>query len=334
MAQTYDRAIDVSGTVLDKETNQPMADVRVTVKNSDGTSTTAMTDADGNYTMKTFSQYSALITFEKNGYIIGTQSQDISGENVSGIVLDIALKPNTANTTLMTGNVVDPETNQPVAGAKVTFKGDDGSISETYTDNLGRYNMNVNVGMKAKLTVEKDGYEFSSTEISTNGKAGRNELKLNVNLKKADPSKQAVAMSNTTSKKTDYEHVVDLTALNIDNVLFDYDKAYIREDAKPTLDQIRELMVQFPGAVLIISTHSDSRGSTAYNQQLSMSRGMSIKGYLLKQGISLNRMRIEYFGETRPLNGCVDDVPCNEEEYEVNRRAEFMLVTPVNQLPK
>jgi outer membrane protein OmpA-like peptidoglycan-associated protein len=120
--------------------------------------------------------------------------------------------------------------------------------------------------------------------------------------------------------------VVDLVALSIDNVVFDYNKTYIREEDKAKLDQIYKLMIDNPETKILIRAHCDSRGSMAYNQSLSMSRAMAVQGYLMQKGIKRERMKAEWFGEQRPLNGCVDDVPCEEDEYEVNRRAEFKLV--------
>jgi len=57
-----------------------------------------------------------------------------------------------------------------------------------------------------------------------------------------------------------------------------------------------------------------------------MSRAMAVQGYLIQKGISRDRIQTEWYGEQRPLNDCVDDTPCTEEEYEVNRRAEIKIV--------
>lgn len=141
--------------------------------------------------------------------------------------------------------------------------------------------------------------------------------------------KKKSATDNAPKGPSEFElavPVVDLVALSIDNIVFDYNKTYIREEDKAKLDQLYQLMVANPDTKILIRAHCDSRGSMAYNQSLSMSRAMSVQGYLMQKGISRDRMKAEWFGEQRPLNGCVDDVPCQEDEYEVNRRAEFKLV--------
>lgn len=122
------------------------------------------------------------------------------------------------------------------------------------------------------------------------------------------------------------EATIDLKALEIDNVTFDYNKALLRKEDLPTLDKVFQIMKENPNTKLLIRAHCDSRGSLAYNQSLSMSRAMAVQGYLVQRGIQLNRLKTEWLGELRPLNGCVDEVPCEEDQHEINRRAEFKLV--------
>ncbi len=130
-------------------------------------------------------------------------------------------------------------------------------------------------------------------------------------------------------KVSDFEKavpVVDLVAMGIDNVTFDYNKAFLRKEDSPILDKLCIQMKEHPATTLLIRAHCDSRGSLAYNQSLSMSRAMAVQGYLLQRGIKRERVIAEWYGEQRPLNGCIDDVPCEETQYEVNRRVEFKLV--------
>ncbi len=130
-------------------------------------------------------------------------------------------------------------------------------------------------------------------------------------------------------KQSEFEKavpVVDLVGMGIDNVVFDYNKSFIRKDDTPILDKLCTQMKENPATTLLIRAHCDSRGSLAYNQSLSMSRAMAVQGYLLQRGIKRERIIAEWYGEQRPLNGCIDDVPCEETQYEVNRRAEFKLV--------
>jgi outer membrane protein OmpA-like peptidoglycan-associated protein len=122
------------------------------------------------------------------------------------------------------------------------------------------------------------------------------------------------------------EAFIDLQSMEIGDIIFDYNKALIRLEDMARLDQIVALMKTQQNTKLMIRAHCDSRGSLAYNQSLSMSRAMAVQGYLIQKGIKRDRMVAEWFGEQKPLNGCIDNVPCEEGEFEINRRAEFKLI--------
>ncbi|MFM1999758.1 MAG: hypothetical protein RL204_1705 [Bacteroidota bacterium] len=129
--------------------------------------------------------------------------------------------------------------------------------------------------------------------------------------------------------KIDFETavpIIDLEALALDDVFFDYNKSFIRETDKAKLDEIAKILKENGTTKILIKAHCDSRGSLAYNQSLSMSRAMAIQGYLISKGVKKDRIQAEWYGEQRPLNGCVDDVPCEEDQYELNRRAEFKII--------
>ncbi len=137
------------------------------------------------------------------------------------------------------------------------------------------------------------------------------------------------AKNSGQASKTDFDILtpyIDLDGMDIDNVIFDYNKALIRKDDIPTLEKVATLMKEHPNTKLLIRAYCDSRGSQAYNQSLSMSRAMAVQGYLMQKGFKRDRFKAEWYGEQRSLNGCDDGVPCEEDEYEINRRCEFKLV--------
>lgn len=137
------------------------------------------------------------------------------------------------------------------------------------------------------------------------------------------------AQNSGMASRSEFDYIpayIDLNALEIDNVHFDYNKALIRKEDIPTLDRIAQLMKDNPNTRLLIRAHSDSRGSKAYNESLSMSRAMAVQGYLMQKGFKRDRFKAEWYGEQRSLNGCDDGVPCEEEEYGINRRCEFKLI--------
>ena len=115
--------------------------------------------------------------------------------------------------------------------------------------------------------------------------------------------------------------------LNIKEIYFDLDKADIREDAAVELAKIVEVMKEHPNMKLDIRSHTDSRGADAYNLKLSDRRAKATLEWMVKQGIERNRLSAKGYGETHPVNNCTNGVPCTEEQYQENRRSEFIIVS-------
>lgn len=115
---------------------------------------------------------------------------------------------------------------------------------------------------------------------------------------------------------------------NINNIYFDYDESFIREDAAIELNKVVELMKQYPNINIEAGSHTDSRGRESYNQKLSYRRAKSVVNFIVSKGISPTRITSNGYGESQILNGCTDGVKCTEEEHSVNRRTEFVILNP------
>ncbi|MEM0932999.1 MAG: OmpA family protein, partial [Bacteroidota bacterium] len=115
--------------------------------------------------------------------------------------------------------------------------------------------------------------------------------------------------------------------IKIDNIYFDLNKADIRPDAAQELDKIVEVMKEYPKMIIKIEAHTDSRGSDRYNETLSDKRAKSTADYIISQGIEENRIESAIgYGEKQLLNGCSNGVKCSNEEHDVNRRSEFIIL--------
>ena len=84
-----------------------------------------------------------------------------------------------------------------------------------------------------------------------------------------------------------------------------------------------KLLKDNPTVEIEMGSHTDSRGSDKYNQVLSDKRALAAVRYLIYKGIDANRLTWKGYGETVPLNECVNHVKCDEEKYQQNRRTEF-----------
>jgi outer membrane protein OmpA-like peptidoglycan-associated protein/tetratricopeptide (TPR) repeat protein len=109
-----------------------------------------------------------------------------------------------------------------------------------------------------------------------------------------------------------------------DNIHYDFDKWNIRKDAEPILDSVLAILNKYPIKVEL-GSHTDCRGTSAYNERLSQRRAESAVAYLVKQGISRERITAKGYGESQLLNRCSDGVTCSEAEHQANRRTEIKI---------
>ena len=72
-----------------------------------------------------------------------------------------------------------------------------------------------------------------------------------------------------------------------------------------------------------IESHTDSKGSDAYNLKLSERRAISTLQYVKSQGISGDRLEAKGYGESQPKVDCGED--CTPEQDATNRRSEFII---------
>src|SRR5205085_791759 len=85
------------------------------------------------------------------------------------------------------------------------------------------------------------------------------------------------------------------------DVLFDFDKSVVKPEGKAKLDDLAAKIRGVNLEVVIAIGHTDSIGSDAYNQQLSVRRAESVKAYLVSKGIEANRVYTEGKGEKQPV---------------------------------
>ena len=113
--------------------------------------------------------------------------------------------------------------------------------------------------------------------------------------------------------------------LQWDHALFDFDKYNIRPDAAKALDKVAADMLANPEVKVAIFGYTDSIGSDAYNNQLSVKRALSAENYLVAKGIDRSRIKsIEGKGSLFPVAPNRLEGKDNPTGRQQNRRVEIV----------
>jgi OmpA-OmpF porin, OOP family len=115
-------------------------------------------------------------------------------------------------------------------------------------------------------------------------------------LAPAAPAK-IIAPAKPTPNKT--VEAVKITYLS--RALFDFDRAVLRPEGKQELDQLVARLKTMTVEIVIAVGHTDSIGTDAYNLKLGQRRAESVKRYLVRQGVSADRVYTDTKGEREPV---------------------------------
>ncbi|MFM9916204.1 MAG: outer membrane protein OmpA [Rhizobacter sp.] len=85
------------------------------------------------------------------------------------------------------------------------------------------------------------------------------------------------------------------------DAFFDFDKSVLKDEGKAKLDDVVSKLGSINLEVIIAVGHTDSVGSDAYNQALSVRRSEAVKAYLVGKGVEKNRVYTEGKGEKQPV---------------------------------
>ena len=113
--------------------------------------------------------------------------------------------------------------------------------------------------------------------------------------------------------------------ITLENIYYDFDKWDIRKDAQPTLNELATTLLQNPEIRIELASHTDCRGNSRYNEDLSQKRAQSAVDYLITKGISEDRLSAKGYGENQPAIDCAC-TRCTEAEHQDNRRTTFKIV--------
>ncbi|QCR25148.1 hypothetical protein C1N53_18035 [Pontibacter sp. SGAir0037] len=183
-------------------------------------------------------------------------------------------------------------------------------ISDTTSDAAGKFTFALDSASTYFLVAEKEGFFTARQRITTVGKM---------------PAQEELTEPLTEIRLTAtlvLNQIVKEKPIVLENIYYDLDKADIRPDAAAELDKLVQILVDNPRISIELSSHTDVRGSDAYNLDLSQRRAESAVQYIISQGIDPARLTARGYGETR----LVVKNATTEEQHQRNRRTEFKVV--------
>jgi len=236
-----------------------------------------------------------------SGYISSNRKGGMGGDDIYAFT---RIPPLT-----LKGRIFDAVNGEPVAGAKVILARKNGEeIAYFITEADGAYEHLIDRDKEFVLKGSKAKYQDVQKDFSSFGLEKEREVIVDLNIPMAP-----------------IEDVVILADLN--TIYFNLDKSNIRPDAALELDKVVTLMNKYSEMVIRLESHTDSRADDQYNMGLSNRRAKSTYEYIISKGIDAKRIpKYEGFGESQLVNKCKNGVSCTEEEHQLNRRTEFIIL--------
>lgn len=298
---------DILVVVTDVETGLKLKNARVKLIESKGFFHNGVTDGNGEVIFSKMLADDYKIEAELNNVTTNVQNIALKDFDKDGELLKVGLEHSDPRFTLI-GNTIEKHSNETVGGVYVILKNIRTGREEQILSNknTGEFTFQLEAESNYSVFGRKDSF---ISEIEKMGTVG---LKRSQNLY----VKLKIALEETKVGK-----VIDLQ-----NIYYKFDKADIDQVASRDLAKLLQYMKDNPKIKIEIDSHTDSRGTSVYNLQLSQKRAENVVNYLTENGIPFNRLVAKGHGELKLKNSCTDNVPCSEEEHAINRRTEFFVI--------
>ncbi len=300
-------AKDVMIVVKDKQTGLALSGVQVQVLKDGAYYTTGITDQNG--------QLEKLTNVSPGNYTIKGSKNNIATNDMAIATTEFEQEAKSIFKELLhddprftlIGNTVNKKDKSNLSGINTSLTNVFNSgVTHQISDAGGKFIYQLEQGTDYTVVANEKGFFSNSETVTTKG---------------LDRSK--------TLYTTLVLGIDELSAGNqfeLKNILYPLNKTDITPEAATILDRLVSTMKDNPALEIELSSHTDSRGSAAYNQTLSQKRAQSAINYLVKNGIAKSRLVAKGYGESRLLNTCADGTNCSEEEHAINRRTEIKVL--------
>ncbi len=246
----------------------------------------------------------------KTGFFSSSRKSGMGSDDIYKFVQKELPEP-TCDITIK-GVIKDQDTKEIISDAQVQLLNQDNELIEEVTvSKNGQYSFMTSCNERYIVRASADLYYSKEALITT--PSANETLTRDLELEK---------------RVTEVKLGDDLAKLlDLKPIYFDFNKSDIRPDAALELLKVVSAMRQIPTMKISARSHTDSRGRDAYNLLLSDRRAQSTVAYIISKGIDASRITGEGYGEKELVNQCSNGVECSEEEHQLNRRSEFIVVS-------
>lgn len=176
---------------------------------------------------------------------------------------------------IISGWVLDKD-EEPIPNAVIRIVGNDGSNQKQIARADGSFSFPLDRGISYVMLAGAKGYLNAKQEFTSD--IAEEDAEYGVDFILASITKPVV----------------------IDNIFYDFDKATLRPESQTALDEMAQVLRDNPNVTIEMASHTDRKGSDAYNEDLSSRRARSVIDYLISVGISPDRLQSHGYGESRP----------------------------------
>ena len=187
------------------------------------------------------------------------------------------------------------------------------------TKKISKTGIGAGIGAAAGAAIgQVIGKDTKGTLIGTAGGAAVGAAIGNIFDRQEKELKDKLQGTGVDVKRTG-EGEIKLTAP--ENITFDTNSYVVKPQFKNTLDSVATVLKTYPDSTIIVSGHTDTTGTDAINNPLSLNRASSVASYLESQGISTSRITSRGYGSKQPIAS-----NATEAGRAQNRRVEIAII--------
>jgi peptidoglycan-associated lipoprotein len=225
----------------------------------------------------------------------------------------------------VTGLVKDEKTGAVITASLVQLIASDGSNLQAETGSSGDFKFALKPDVDYIFLASKRGYLNGKEKETTKGQEKSREFMVTILLTAIDKP------------------------IELPNILYDFGKWDLRPESMVSLDKLVETLFDNPNVTIELMSHTDSRDTEEYNQELSQKRAQVVVQYLIDKGIASERLSPKGYGESTPkvvdtditkqnpflrtgtplteqyINSLANDEQ-KEIAHQINRRTEFRVL--------